>query len=995
MSLNNISNYNLIFSLLFLTQLFSLTTYAQENSSTGSIFGTVKDAQGAVIVGAQIKIKDLQIDLARNILSQKNGSYQLLQLRPSNYEITVEANGFKTETFKTRVLLGVISINHTVLQVDSSPEEIIEVRDNENNQDQAPGSTNIREEEIQNLPVNKRSFLDFSLTAARVTPDRLPAQGAIATSGLSFNGQTARQNNISIDGLNNNFLSAGSLRTTFSQEAVQEYQILSDGYSSEFGRALGGIVNIITKRGSNSFHGSNFFFLRNDELSARDAFLSLKPDFKQYQFGATLSGPIKINKVFFFSSFERLSSKQNNIVRISDSTISSIRRIGFPITKGAIPVANAISSALVRLDYYLTPKDAFTLRYNFAGNYVGDFEPFGGLKADTSAGRREATENVFAINNVYSNTTSSFINETRFLFSRLNFNIEALAPGPQVQIVAPEGLVSFGRAIALPEISKDITYQLINNSSLLIGNHQIKFGFDFLSLNIKKRFTVTESGIAIFAPIDFAPNLGQPSLTAFSGLQAFDPFLRTPAQKSFLTQLASIFSNTIAGFPLIDLASQPFPLFFQQGFPPPNIPTIRPKLFSFFFQDNIKLKPELLLNLGLRYDLERSANLPNNNGNFSPRINITYSPNFNRNLQLHSSYGLFFGLFPFGIEFTLPVNTTPNFFFLFPFSVQAFMQPSRNFSSIEAVPPNIPLIKQLSVVPDVQPNIRASYTQQINAGFNYKISKSLKLAIDYNFIRGIKLIRSRDINPVINPIPNNPVMSLIVGRSDPSKGSTVYFEGAADSYYNALSASVGGQVTKNFSLLMHYTFSKSIDNYLDFSPLIGAINPIDPLNPGRERSLSIQDVRSRFVLSGNWDFAKQTNPLLRDFSLSTVVTLESGKPYNLIVGSDFDMNGDFPPSDRPLGISRNAGITPGFANVDLRLTRLFKLNEKVKIKLTLDTLNLFNKVNISNFNSIFPPDKLGRFNLPRKKDGRFIVPKERFLNAFSSRQLQFGVNIIF
>ncbi|MBL8194672.1 MAG: carboxypeptidase regulatory-like domain-containing protein, partial [Blastocatellia bacterium] len=363
-----------------------LQAYGQSaGATTGAIFGTVKDEQGAVITSANIIVRSLQTNAQNTCVSDNQGSYQLLQLRPGNYEITVQANGFLTQTVSTRLLIGVISVNNIVLSIGQNKDSV-EVTDSLVNTIKTESSTNITSENIQVLPINRRNFLDFSLTAARVTADRLPPQGVANTSGLSFNGQSARQNIINVDGLDNNDFTSGTVRATFSQEAVQEYQIISDGYSAEFGRALGGVVNIITKGGSNEFHGSNFLFIRNDKISARDAFLTNKPPFEQYQFGTSLSGPIKRDKAFFFTAFERLSVKQNNVVTIPDNTIKSIRNVGFSIRNGAIPLAVASTSVLARVDIATSSTNNLTIRFNSSGRYDGAFESFGGIVAESSGG---------------------------------------------------------------------------------------------------------------------------------------------------------------------------------------------------------------------------------------------------------------------------------------------------------------------------------------------------------------------------------------------------------------------------------------------------------------------------------------------------------------------------------------------------------------------------------------------------------------------------------
>lgn len=972
----------------------SLANAQSGGGTTGAIFGTVKDEQGAVISGATVTVKATQTNLPNVCQSDNQGSYQLLHLRPGNYEITVQANGFVTQTISTSLFVGVISVSNLTLSIDKT-RDIIEVNDSDVNSIKTESSTNITSQKIDVLPINRRNFLDFSLTAARVTPDRLPPQGVGNTSGLSFNGQSARQNIINVDGLDNNDYTSGTVRATFSQEAVQEYQIISDGYSAEFGRALGGVVNIITKGGTNEFHGSNFLFIRNEETSAREAFLSSKPPFEQYQFGATFSGAIKKDKAFFFTAFERLSVKQSNVVTISDNTINSIRNVGFSIKNGNIPVAIGTTSGLVRVDVYATPRDNLNIRFNSSGRYDGAFEAFGGIVAESAGGVQRLTENSIAITNTYTSPSANLINETRFLYNQRDFNVIPLELGPQVQIVAPEGLITFGRSIITPKRLKGKLFQFNNTTSLIKGAHQLKFGGDFIYISNQSRFGVTASGTTIFAPLDFT-GLGATSGTVFSGLEAFDPSIRSKEQRAFLMQLSSILPMAIAGFPKLDLANLPVPVFFQQGFPSNTLVPTKPKLFAAFLQDDIRVNPQLLLKAGIRYDIGRSSFVPNNNGNFAPRLAISYNPRFIPKARLNLSYGLFFSTAqPENTEVVVQPNTPRNFFMPFPFSIQAFMQPSHNFSSQAAVPPNIPLIPQLTVGPQFDPNIRASYSQQINVGLTYQINNKLKAELDYSFVRGYKLFRSRDINPITRPVPGNPLASFITGRLDPSIGAVIEFESSADSYYHGFSASIGGQPFNGFSLLAHYTFAKAIDDFVDFSPTIPAINPIDPLNPGRERSLSLQDVRNRFVASGSFQTGKRKNLLLKDFTVSTILTLESGRPYNLIVGADLDMNGDFPPSDRPLGISRNAGITPGFASFDIRLTRSFAIKEKLQVQAIVEAFNLFNRVNISQIDGTFPPDKQGNFNLPRQENGRYIVPPERYRNSFAPRQLQFGFKFIF
>src|SRR5437762_2553176 len=218
----------------------SLAHAQSAGSTTASITGAVNDEQGAIISGVTVTAKNLQTNLIRETRSGEDGSFLITQLSPGTYELAASVEGFKTKTSRFDLVLGTTTIFNFNMELGTT-DDIVEVRANSIvDEGKTESSTNIGRDRIDGLPINMRNFLDFSLTSPRVTRDRTPQQGVAASSGLSFNGQNARFNNITIDGLDNNDLAVGSVRSTLSQEAVQEFQVVSNGYSAEFGRALGG-----------------------------------------------------------------------------------------------------------------------------------------------------------------------------------------------------------------------------------------------------------------------------------------------------------------------------------------------------------------------------------------------------------------------------------------------------------------------------------------------------------------------------------------------------------------------------------------------------------------------------------------------------------------------------------------------------------------------------------------------------------------------------------
>ncbi len=979
---------------------------AQSGATTSNANGVVTDEEGRVIVNASVTAVNLQTNQTREIQTNEKGLFLLNELPPGNYEISAYAEGFAKISRKFNLTLGTTSYYNFILTVEAKEQEIIEViANNILDESRTASSSNNDRGRIDSLPINRRNFLDFSLTSPRVTPDRTPQQGVAATSGLSFNGLPARNNSITIDGLDNNDAAPGGVRSTFSQEAVQEFQVVSDSYSAEFGKALGGVINIITRGGSNELHSSLFFLNRNETIAARNAFSLIKPEFKQYQFGATLGGAIKKNQAFYFLSFERLSVKQNSVVTITDDTVKSINSQGFSIRNGPIAFGIGTSTFLARTDFQIAPNDRLFVRYNYGRTFNGAGEPFGDLiggsrVADTNAGRLSLDDNSIAVNNSYVSPSSNLVNETRFLYSRRNQTIVPIDPnGPQVNIVAPEGLIVFGAGTLLPQPRIQNIYQIINNVSLSRGSQQIKFGVDYTRDGVASGFVpIFRGGFAFFQPLDLSP-LGGP---AFSGLQAFDPSLRTPQQKAFLMGLSQALPGMIPGFPRLDLANSGLPAAFIQGFTRTTGGTtdIARNTFSAFFQDDIKINPNFLLKLGVRYDISRVDVLGNNNGNVAPRVAFSYQPSRLLKMRIHGGYGLFFAATIYGPALVGNEGEQGALQILslqFPLSIPLYNSPNRRLPIGETLPPGVSLIPQLSLGFINQPNPRASYTQQANLGVDYLIDSNTVLSVSYAFVRGLKILSQRNINPIVRPIVGDPTGSALTGRIDTTKGDILEFTNAYDSYYNSFSVSFNRRLSKRFGFLSSYTFAKSIDNFIDIRNELQ--QSVDPTNPRGERGLSLQDVRSRFIFSGVWELSYTKNPFLRDFQLSSIVNLESGRAYNLLAGVDLNLNGDNPPGDRPLvgstSIARNSGLTPGFANVDLRLSRSITVNEKYRLQFQIEAFNLFNRTNISDVNPIFPPDANGNFNLPAKDGNRFIAPRDRFRAAFSPRQFQVGIKISF
>ena len=975
-------------------------------ATTGELTGLVIDVRGVGVAGVNLTAQRVETGLVRQTQTDPSGQFRLGQLPPGLYQVTVEAAGFHKQTSEVTVSIGTSETVDFQLAIEGT-QEVMEVTasDDEFRKNQVrrktESSTIINQLLVNNLPINQRDFLDFSRISARVTEDRIPSQGVSTTSKLSFNGQASRFNNINVDGLDNNDAGVGAGRSTFSQESVREFQVISDSFSAEFGRSLGGIINIVTRGGSNEFHGTLFGFFRNEALSARDAFSEIDPPFKQAQFGAIVGGPIKRDKAFFFTSFERRSIRQSNIVTIQDETIAAIQRQGFQVRNGPIPFSAGNSAVLGKLDINLTPNTTFWMRFNDTFNYDGNFEPFGGLTAKTSAGLQRLRDTSGAIGMMYVNARLNLVNETRFLVSHRAQRVRPPSPGAQVNLLASGGNVIFGQSTLVPGDRDVNTFQLSDTAALGRGTHQIKFGGDLLHAPGVASITSAQRGVASFLPLSFSVP-GRPVPVTFTALEAFDPTLRTAEQRAFLRFLATVLPQQIPQFPTnTPLDRLGLPASLLQGFGQPQTDVGKITYASAFVQDEWTLRPNLLVKTGLRFDLESSSILPKTNRTWSPRFALSYNPSQVAQLNIRASYGMFFAVTPFTSLVFSNLTATNQIKLIgipFPFSALAFGAPGNSLPVADDPPVGFPVFPQFQFKLVVDPNLKQSYTQQAILELNWSLARKWTLSATYSMVQGRRLVAVRDINPVVRPVVGDPLQSVLFGRVYPAQGPTPQFESGFGSSYHGMTLALTRQTSETIGFSAHYTFSKAIDNFLD--PIRSDLTTAnDSLQPALERGLSVQDVRHRFIASGQWKPNFFRHPVLRDYRIATIIRLESGRPYNLIAGVDLNLNGDFPPADRPLvngvPLGRNVGITPGLAIVDVRLTRTLKLKENINLELIAEGFNLFNHTNINQVNNVFPPDSQANFNLPAKQGSRYSAPPDRWRSAFAARQFQLGFRLSF
>jgi len=326
--------------------------FAQAQASTADLSGTVVDPNDAVVAGATVTAKNSATGIERTVTTGSDGTYQIIGLPPGEYQITAEAATFKKVSISpVKLTVGQsadlkikmeIGAADAVVNVSGDAVELIETT-------RTTVANTIDQQRINNLPINERSATGFALTISTVGRDNGRPVGPAPTSGLNIGGQRGRSTLVQVDGADFTDNSINAARSTVSQEAVQEYQVTTNSYAPEFGRATGGIINVVTKRGTNNFHGNVFGFIRDKSVQARNAFAPLidndpskKPPYTRVQYGATLGGPIIRDKTFFFWSFEQRRRQESGFFTgdiIGGATSSAT----IPVIPGLNPIARTFT----------------------------------------------------------------------------------------------------------------------------------------------------------------------------------------------------------------------------------------------------------------------------------------------------------------------------------------------------------------------------------------------------------------------------------------------------------------------------------------------------------------------------------------------------------------------------------------------------------------------------------------------------------------------------
>jgi hypothetical protein len=1024
--------------------VFAGCIFSQAQMSSGDLKGTATDTTGGVLPEATVTLTNIGTGVERSVITDGNGEFKFFVVPPGSYEVRVQREGLATYTRRPiQVTLGATVSIDAELQPAALQQEVLVQEDQPLVEvERTQQSDTITTERIENLPINQRNFLDFAL----LTPGVTDARGLVnfslpqtPSSGLSFLGQGGRYNSVTIDGVDNNDNAIASVRSTMSQEAVLEFQINRTNFSAEFGRASGGLINIVSKSGENEYRGSVFAFLRDQALDARNPFAfgmngaSIDPPFSRLQTGFAVGGPVKKNRSFFFLSYEGLRQRESRFVTflenrsffqptvsqsaliagLSASPSPTLRGLAatltpalttstqtFPSTvqllesnSGAFPYRNNDNTASLRLDHALTSSNQMFGRLTFT-----DIDTIGGTIGGLRAPSRGANYQIQDYAAVFGNAEyfgPRMVNEFRSQFAGRQFNsYPADRFGPEVSI---NGIAFLGRDFFLPSTRNEKRLQLLDHVTFSTGKHYVKFGGDFHYLPISTTTEVFLGGRFIFG--EAVPLTSVIDKLAGAGTSANVAAGLTATGRSDLIPNLSVPISSLQAF------NFGLPIVYQQGFGNPTADLVN-KVVAGYLQDNFRATSNLTLNFGLRYDFEfQPSPVHRDSNNFGPRIGFAYSPN--PRTVVRGGYGVYYSpLFEAAAFVSRVLDGTQISQIFLPLSGVPQLNINTTSADVWAlakarnVPGNRVLtaadIATLGLVPgvtppvvlDTDPNIVNPYSQQFSFGIDREVA-GINLSANYLGNRGVKLIRSRNVN--LRQIGTN-AYGPVFGPINPAFLQESNVESSGSSIYHGLAMTATKRYTSHYQFQVSYTFSKAIDDTTDF---ITDLQPANQLNLRNERGLSAVDQRHRLVMSGilqlPWESGFGIGRVLADMTVAPIISYSSGHPFNLLLG--FDANNDTQANtDRPLYAGRNTGRGPSFMSFDLRVAKQFSFRREANYRMEaiFEAFNLFNRVNFSGVNNIVGNTVLPSYSV---EGSRNVGPADPlgFTSAFDPRQIQLGV----
>jgi hypothetical protein len=976
--------------------------YAQQ-SATATLSGRISDPNGAVVRGAEVTATLRATGVKRETTTNEDGFYTLSALPPGEYEVRVQAQGFapvvaapavtlqvgQSTTLDATLQIGAKEVTVTVEDTDATP--LLDTLNSD-----VDGV--ITRRDIENLPLNGRNFLELAL----LVPGNAPAPNFDPTKTntvvISSAGQLGRGGSVTVDGADINDDVVGGAVQNISQDAVQEFQIATNRFNAQQGRSGSSVVNIVTKSGTNEFHGSGAVYFRDRKLQGLpatfDRGLTETPPFDREQYVLTLGGPIMRDRAWFFGAFEYRNQDGAVLVGARDLASRSIVR-----SFSAAPLNDLLLTT--RVDWSPTSVDRLSLRYSLQRE--DDIAASTLDRSIGSASQRQSSRN--RAQSLLANYTRVFSPRdlNSFSFSVNSFTNETLPVTPGPQLTFPS--IQDGASFRVPQGTEQFRLQFSDTFTMVRGNHTLNFGGEIQRIGSDLDLRVFQQG-----RIEF--------------IEDFPDFDRN-------------------GDGRVDDNDLLFAVTLRSAFPdrPLVLPNANNVYFAGFIQDDWRVTPKLTLNLGLRYELDTDVKnisrvdelnplvLPFLDGtrsrdanNFAPRFGFNYA--FNERTSLHGGYGIYYDRVTLEIQTlergldgrALPIEVRAgNIFFIpppclfnpacgqFPPPAPTLANPFTGFVLPGAGAGGINIIDN---------DLQNPMVQQANLGLQREFSRDFVVRADYLHNFGTHFIIGRTIGTVFNPV---------VGGPDFVKN----LESSVRTKYDGLLLSLEKRYSNRYQFRASYTLSKAF-NYANDDQIPFSNGPINSNDLQLEYGPTPNDQRHRFTFAGVIDLPYKVR-------LSPLWTVASGVPMDILLP---DASSRIPQLQRNAGgrlfhtgaelnafiqqlnaaggingqllpfVGDDARFNDSFNSFDLRVSKVFRLGERLSVEPIAEVFNLFNvtnvlgtsKSNYSGFSNVLVRDSSDPASPGFLRSSSFGQPVNTAGGVFGSggpRAFQFAARVTF
>lgn len=952
-----------IFTAFLLSLALASPAFAQSTAINGTIEGTVKDDQGAVLPGVTVTVSNIDTGDQRVVVSNERGLYRAPLLSLGTYRVVAELQGFKKfeqtgvslragQTAVIDVSLTVGAVAETILVTADAP--LVDLAKIEQ------GRT-LSEAEIKTLPLTSRNPYNFALLQPGVVGFETNEFGVPR---ITANGALLRVN-YQVDGSNNTQKDRAGLRQMpMSEVMIREVKVVTSGYAPEFGQTMGMVYNAITPSGTNTFKGQGSYRMQRQSMVEKPFFTSAtaaKPptDVNVYTFD--LGGPLVKDKTHFFGGYEHT---ERDLSGLSVITISPANQALLGLSEPQYqPRGLNTEFAIGKIDHQLNSANRLSVRYMFFDNFISA-NVGGGLtsvqRANDFADRQHSTGA-----QLISTIGSNMLNELRVQYATRAQSRVAnplSGTGPAINVT---GVANFGGSVAgTADVGFGFTQnvaQVNNSTTLLRGNHAFKAGFDLQ--------WVADTRKAAQAQLYTFPNAAA-YLAARNGTNRFG-----------YTSFTQYF-----GLPELEYNTSQYGL---------------------FIQDDWRVTPDLKVLYGVRYDLygvpEGDANapiassreFPTSNNNFAPRLGVAWTLGSDKKTVIRANTGMMYDQTLNAIYEQALANNGTN------------ARASASFTPTQAGAPAFPAVLSAGAgaTPNlawtVDPDFKVARSWQNNVQVERALGDHYSVAVGGSYVLGYNLPVVTNIN-LINPtstLPDGlPVFATAVNaatRMDPRYNVINSVQSPGESTYKNMTLQLTRRTYRGIGFDLAYTLGKSEDN----APITGQLSVQG--DPGRtdvtnlDRDLGPNVLDQRHVFTGSivamptFEIDGVAGAILNDNVFGIAIQMASGIPVNL--RSNRELNNDGTASDRPAGVSRNSLTLPSRKNVDFRYSRKFRIRGAMAAEVIGEVKNIFNTEQVSSVNATVPTDLFGVPTGTLPTSGKDLTPT----GGYEQRQFQLGFKFTF